>query len=295
MYPNGGVTTYTIFNKLPYELILNEVPLFEERAMTTTLSTPDYVSGHNLLKGKTALITAAAGSGIGFATAKKMAEEGVSALMISDIHERRLLEAADKIKVETGLQAKTILCNVTYEADVQKLIGAAIEGMGHIDILVNNAGFGSAKKIVDMTDADWQQVLDITLTGTFRMTRAVLKHMMTRRSGVIINNASVLAWRAQVEQSHYAAAKAGVTAFTRCAAMEAADYNIRINAVAPSLAMHAFLEKSISRELLDKLTSQEAFGRGAECWEVANIIVFLASNYSSYMTGETVSVSSQHP
>ncbi len=276
-------------------MVLNEVPLLEERVMTTTLSTPDYVSGHNLLKGKTALITAAAGSGIGFATAKKMAEEGVSALMISDIHERRLLEAADKIKVDTGLQAKTILCNVTNEADVQKLIGAAIEGMGHIDILVNNAGFGRAKKIVDMTDADWQQVLDITLTGTFRMTRAVLKHMMTRRSGVIINNASVLAWRAQAEQSHYAAAKAGVTAFTRCAAMEAADYNIRINAVAPSLAMHAFLEKSISRELLDKLTRQEAFGRGAECWEVANIIVFLASNYSSYMTGETVSVSSQHP
>lgn len=109
----------------------------------------------------------------------------------------------------------------------------------------------------------------------------------------MVNNASVLGWRAQTEQAHYAAAKAGVMALTRCAAVEAAPHGIRINAVAPSLAMHPFLAKVTTDELLAELTSREAFGRYAEPWEVANVMVFLASDYSSYMTGEVVSVSSQ--
>jgi 3-oxoacyl-[acyl-carrier protein] reductase len=146
-----------------------------------------------------------------------------------------------------------------------------------------------------MTDEQWFAVLDVTLNGTFRCTRAALRHMLPRRSGVIVNNASVLGWRAQVGQGHYAAAKAGVMALTRCAAIEAAEYGVRVNAVAPSLAMHPHLVKVTTPELLEELTAREAFGRYAEPWEVANVIVFLASDYSSYMTGEVVSVSSQHP
>jgi 3-oxoacyl-[acyl-carrier protein] reductase len=105
----------------------------------------------------------------------------------------------------------------------------------------------------------------------------------------------VLGWRAQAGQAHYAAAKAGVMALTRCAAIEAAPAGVRVNAVAPSLALHPFLQKSAPKELLDELETREAFGRAAEPWEVANVIVFLASDYSTYMTGEIVSVSSQHP
>jgi 3-oxoacyl-[acyl-carrier protein] reductase len=146
-----------------------------------------------------------------------------------------------------------------------------------------------------MTDDQWAIVLDVTLNGTIRCTRAALQMMQPRGAGVIVNNASVLGWRAQAGQAHYAAAKAGVMALTRCAAIEAADANVRVNAVAPSLAMHPFLAKVTSDELLDELTSREAFGRAAEPWEVANVIVFLASDYSTYMTGEIVSVSSQHP
>jgi 3-oxoacyl-[acyl-carrier protein] reductase len=112
--------------------------------------------------------------------------------------------------------------------------------------------------------------------------------------GVIVNNASVVGWRAQAGQAHYAAAKAGVMALTRCAAVEAAEYGVRVNAVAPSLAMHPHLAKVTTPELLAELTAREAFGRYAEPWEVANVIVFLASGYSSYLTGEVVSVSSQH-
>ena len=105
----------------------------------------------------------------------------------------------------------------------------------------------------------------------------------------------MLGWRAQPGQSHYAAAKAGVMALTRCSALEVAEHGIRINAVSPSLATHEFLAKVTSEELLEELVEREAFGRGAEPWEVANVIVFLASDYSSYMTGECVAVSSQHP
>lgn len=103
----------------------------------------------------------------------------------------------------------------------------------------------------------------------------------------------MLGWRAQGGQAHYAAAKAGVMALTRCAAVDAAPLGVRINAVAPSLAMHPFLAKVTSDELLEELTAREVSGRAAEPWEVANVIVFLASEYSSYLTGEVVSVSSQ--
>ncbi|SVC26443.1 uncharacterized protein METZ01_LOCUS279297, partial [marine metagenome] len=108
-----------------------------------------------------------------------------------------------------------------------------------------------------------------------------------------VNNASVLGWRAQSGQSHYAAAKAGVMALTRCVALETVEDGIRINAVAPSLAINPHLVKTSSDELIDSLSSKEAFGRGAEPWEVANVILFLASDLSSYMTGEVISVSSQ--
>ena len=256
---------------------------------------PDYVPAHGLLRGKSVLVTAAAGAGIGFSVAKRAAEEGARALFISDVHERRLNEAVEAIRQATGLQeVYGLLCDVSQEAQVQALIDAAEAQMGGIDVLVNNAGLGTSCRVVDMADSEWHKVLDVTLTGTFRMMRAALKVMQPRGKGVIINNASVLGWRAQVEQAHYAAAKAGVMALTRCAALEAAEFGIRINAVAPSIAIHAFLKKSASEELLNELSAKEAFGRGAEPWEVANVMVFLASDYASYMTGEVLSVSSQH-
>ncbi len=255
---------------------------------------PDYVPAHGLLRGKSVLVTAAAGAGIGFSVAKRAAEEGCRALFISDVHERRLNEAVEALKKETGLQdIFGQLCDVSNEDQVQALVNAAEDKLGGIDVLVNNAGLGTSCRVVDMQDSEWHKVLDVTLTGTFRMVRAALKVMQPRGKGVIINNASVLGWRAQTEQAHYAAAKAGVMALTRCAAVEAAEFGIRINAVAPSIAIHAFLKKSASEELLNELSAKEAFGRGAEPWEVANVMIFLASDYSSYMTGEVVSVSSQ--
>jgi len=247
-----------------------------------------------MLTDKVVLVTAAAGAGLGYATALKCAQEGAR-LVISDIHERRLGEAAEKLEAETGVKPVAIRCDVSDTDQVNALVEQAIEQAGRIDVLVNNAGMGGDQAVVDMTDAEWDKVIDISLTSVFRVTRAVLRHMLPRKSGVIVNMASVSGWRAQVRQAHYAAAKAGVMAFTRCVALEAAPAGIRVNAVAPSLAMHPFLEKTVSAELLQELTAKEAFGRAATPEEVANVVLFLASDLSSYMTGEVVSVSNQHP
>ncbi|MFE6757196.1 SDR family oxidoreductase [Streptomyces sp. NPDC057684] len=256
---------------------------------------PEYVPGHGLLKGRTAVITAAAGAGIGGATARKFLEEGARVL-ISDAHARRLKESEQALADEFGAaNVASLPCDVTDEEQVAALFTLAAEAHGGLDIVVNNAGLGGTSDLVDMTDDQWSRVLDVTLNGTFRCTRAALRAFRdTGRHGVVVNNASVVGWRAQAGQAHYAAAKAGVMALTRCAAIEAAEYGVRVNAVSPSLAMHPHLVKVTSAELLAELTEKEAFGRYAEPWEIANVIVFLASGYSSYMTGEVVSVSSRH-
>ncbi|HMF04255.1 MAG TPA: SDR family oxidoreductase [Acidimicrobiia bacterium] len=260
--------------------------------MTGTVSPSP--AGHALLDGKTVLVTAAAGTGIGFATAKRCAEEG-AVVVLSDRHERRLGEAAEQLEDVMEARPAIAVCDVTDQRQVDAMFSTAISATGGLDVVVNNAGLGGTARLVDMTDDEWAQVLDVTLNGTFRCARAALQHMVPRRTGAVVNNASVLGWRAQEGQAHYAAAKAGVMALTRCAAIEAAPANVRVNAVAPSLAVHEHLAKVMPQEAIDELVTREAFGRSAEPWEVANVIVFLASDYSAYMTGEVVSVSSQHP
>jgi 3-oxoacyl-[acyl-carrier protein] reductase len=256
------------------------------------MNTPTPPAGRDLLRDKVVLVTAAAGTGIGNATARRCIEEGAT-VVLSDAHARRLEEGADELASLAGERPLAIACDVTVEDQVQAMVDGAIAEHGRLDVVVNNAGLGGTAELVDMTDEQWHKVLDITLTGTMRCMRATLRPMYAQGHGVIVNNASVLGWRAQAGQAHYAAAKAGVMALTRCAAIEAAPHGVRINAVAPSLAMHAFLAKVTTDDLLEELTQREAFGRAAEPWEIATVIAFLASDYSTYMTGEVVSVSSQ--
>jgi 3-oxoacyl-[acyl-carrier protein] reductase len=257
---------------------------------------PAYVPGHGLLRDRAVVITAAAGAGIGGATARRCLEEGARVLL-SDAHERRLAACEQTLAGEFGADRVAARpCDVTADEQVRALYDTALERFGRLDVAVNNAGLGGTAELADMTDEQWDRVVDVTLGGTMRCTRAALRVLRDQGDGgVIVNNASVIGWRAQRGQSHYAAAKAGVMALTRCAALEAAGYGVRVNAVAPSLAMHPHLAKVTSAALLEELAAREAFGRPAEPWEVANVIVFLASGYSSYLTGEVVSVSSQHP
>ncbi|RJO71275.1 SDR family oxidoreductase [Nocardia panacis] len=256
---------------------------------------PQQIPGHGLLADRTAVVTAAAGTGIGSATARRLLAEGAD-VVVSDWHERRLGETEVALQEEfPDRRVVAIVCDVRSTDQVDELMRGAAVALGRIDIVVNNAGLGGETPVVEMADAEWDRVLDITLTGTFRCTRAALGYFRSAgHGGVIVNNASVLGWRAQRGQAHYAAAKAGVMALTRCSALEAAEFGVRINAVAPSIARHAFLDKVSSVELLDRLSEREAFGRAAQPWEVAATIAMLASDYTSYLTGEVVSVSSQH-
>ena len=258
------------------------------------MTAPEYVQGHALLSDRVVVVTAGAGAGIGASVVRRALEEGAKAVVIGDTHEKRLAEAQETLSDEFGAdRVVTAISDVTDEGQVQALLDLA-DPFGGVDIMINNAGLGGTASVLEMADEQWQRVIDISLTGTFRCIRAAGQRMVDRgQRGVIVNNASVIGWRAQEGQAHYAAAKAGVMALTRCAALDLAPHGIRVNAVAPSLAMHPFLAKVTSDDLLEELTSREAFNRAAEPWEVANVMVFLASDYSSYLTGEVVSVSSQ--
>jgi len=264
--------------------------------MTQAQSTPEYLPPHGLLTGQRVVVTAAAGAGIGLATAKRCLEEGAQHVTIGDIHEGRLESTATELAVEFGAErVSAVVCDVRNDEHIDALLQAGSH-VGPLDVMVNNAGLGGSVSILDMTDEQWSAVIEITLTGTFKCLRAAGRMMVDQGvPGRIVNNASVIGWRAQAGQAHYAAAKAGVMALTRSAAMDFAPSGIRVNAVSPSLAMHPFLEKVTTPEHLEELKAREAFGRAAEPWEIANAIVFLASGYSSYMTGEVLSISSQHP
>jgi len=255
------------------------------------LMNPKYPEGRNLFQDKNILITAAAGSGIGFSTAKRFLEEGAN-IFISDIHQGRLDEAIDNLRNINLGKVNGCLCNVTNDEEIDSMFTEAIACYSNLNGVINNAGLGGESALEDMTNDAWDLVMDVTLNGAMKIMRAAIP-VLKDTQGVIVNNASVLGWRAQAGQSHYAAAKAGVMALTRCVALETVDYGIRINAVAPSLAMNPHLSKTSSDELIAELESKEAFGRGAEPWEIANIILFLASDLSSYMTGEVISASSQ--
>src|ERR1700747_1559050 len=215
---------------------------------------PKEMRGHRLLEGKVVVVTAAAGTGIGSATARRALAEGAD-VVVSDHHERRLGETADELAALGQGRVESVVCDVTSTAQVDALIDSAAARMGRIDVLVNNAGLGGQTPVVDMTDDEWDSVLDVKLTSVFRATRAALRYFReASHGGVIVNNASVLGWRAQHSQSHYAAAKAGVMALTRCSAIEAVDYGVRINAVSPSIARHKFLATTTSAALIDLLS-----------------------------------------
>ena len=185
---------------------------------------------------------------------------------------------------------------MTDEAQVGALYDGAIERYGRIDVAVHNAGLGGTVPLVEMTDEQWSTVLDITLDRHVPLhpgRPAPAAAPAERASSSTTPRSS--AGGPSPARPTTPRPRPGVMALTRCAAAEAAPSGVRVNAVSPSLAEHPFLNRAIPDEDLAVLRRRELFGRGAETWEVANVIVFLASDYSSYMTGEVISVSSQHP
>ncbi len=171
-----------------------------------TLTAPP---GHDLLAGKVVVITAAAGTGIGSATARRCLDEGAS-VAVSDRHQPRLAEIHDELAEADGGRVWSAPCDVTEEREVEALVAGAVRRFGRIDVLINNAGLGGTSSVLEMTDEQWLRVLDVTLNGTFRCTRAALRQMVAQgHGGAVVNNASVLGWRAQPGQAHCGAAVGG--------------------------------------------------------------------------------------
>ena len=242
------------------------------------------------LKDRVAILTAAAGAGIGQATARMLAREG-GRVVVTDIHEERSLGAAQAIHDEYGVETLGMRCDVTNLADVKHVAEATLKKFGRIDILLNNAGTNRPVQIADMSDEVWDLVIDTSLKGTFYCTRAVLPAMMEQKQGRIVNITSVAGFRGlEGGHAHYAAAKAGVMAFTRCLAMEAAPYRITANTIAPSFIYNEFIPNIYPQEEIERMYAEVPYPRKGTPEDIANMVLFLVSDEGEYITGQTICV-----
>jgi 3-oxoacyl-[acyl-carrier protein] reductase len=238
------------------------------------------------LDGKIAIVTGAA-RGIGQAIAVKLASEGAS-LALCDLQKDWLAETADKVKA-LGSKVECFSVDVSNGEAVQAIVGDVEKAFGRIDILVNNAGITKDGYLARMSEADWDAVLGVNLRGTFLFTKAVSRGMMKQRSGVIVNVASIIGLIGNAGQCNYAASKAGVIALTKSVAKELASRNVRANAVAPGFIqtkMTDILPEDIKKKMLEAIPLAR-FGLPED---VANVVLFLASDASAYVTGQVLTV-----
>jgi 3-oxoacyl-[acyl-carrier protein] reductase len=243
------------------------------------------------LEGQVAIVTAAAGAGIGQAIARRFAEEGAQVLL-SDAHARRVQEMAAAMSKDYGREVIGLEVDVTNVAQVQGLVQTALDRYGQVDILVNNAGINRLEPVWEMSDETWNLVIGVNLTGTFHCTRAVLPHMIERKRGAIVSLSSFAGWVGSDEgEAHYCAAKAGVAAFTRAVAAEVGRHGVRINAIAPGLIYNPFLDRIYPPEFFQRMAARTPLGRVGEPADIANLATFLVSNQSSYITGEVFCIS----
>ncbi len=240
-----------------------------------------------LLKGKTALITGAS-RGIGKAIALKFASEGAN-VAFSDLNRDEHMENTEKELQALGVQAKGYASNAASFEDSQKLADEVMKDFGRIDILVNNAGITRDNLLLRMTEQDWDAVLTVNLKSVFNLTKAVQRIMIKQRGGSIINMSSVVGVNGNAGQSNYSASKAGMIGFTKSIAQELGSRNIRCNAIAPG-----FIETEMTHKLPEDVRKEWIktipLRRPGKPEDVANVATFLASELSSYVTGQVINV-----
>ena len=238
------------------------------------------------LQGNIALITGAA-QGIGLATARKFAAEGAS-LVLCDRNPDTLDPVAAELRTG-GAQVLAQALDVTDRAAFTALVDAAIARFGRIDTLVNNAGITRDARLVKMTDAQFDAVIDVNLRAVFRCTQIVAEHMIERGRGVILSASSVVALYGNFGQTNYAATKAGIVAMTKTWARELGPKGVRVNAVAPGFIQTPMLA-TIPDKVMDQMAERVPLRRLGQAEEIASVYAFLASSEASYISGAVIEV-----
>jgi 3-oxoacyl-[acyl-carrier protein] reductase len=238
------------------------------------------------LKGKVAVITGAA-QGIGYATARKFLDEGATVALV-DLVPASLETARSKLKLN-GEIVESFVVDVTQRAQLEKMVEQLRQQYGRIDILVNNAGITQDARIQNMTEEQFDRVIDVNLKGTYNCSKAVLSAMLEQKSGVILNASSVVGIYGNFGQTNYAASKFGVIGFVKTWARELGPKGIRCNAVCPGFIATSILE-SIPPRVLSQLTERVPMRRLGRPEEVANVYAFLASDEASYINGAVIEV-----
>lgn len=240
-----------------------------------------------LLQGKTAIITGAS-RGIGRGIAKVFAEQGANVAFTYSSS----VQAAEELEKELsayGVQVKGYQSNAADFNEAQKLVDAVVAAFGTVDVLINNAGITKDNLLMRISEEDFDKVIEVNLKSVFNMTKAVQRIMLKNKAGSIINMSSVVGVKGNAGQTNYAASKAGVIGFSKSVALELGSRNIRCNVIAPGFIETEMTDK-LSADVVDGWRNAIPLKRGGTPQDVANVCVFLASDMSAYVTGQTINV-----
>ena len=240
-----------------------------------------------LLEGKTAVITGGS-RGIGKGIALRFAAEGAN-IAITNISDNEEFAATVSEISALGVKAKGYVSDASVYVDAENVIDEIVKDFGSVDILVNNAGITRDTLLMRMTEEQWDQVLTVNLKSVFNLTKAAIRPMMKQKNGSIINMSSVVGVSGNAGQANYSASKAGIIGFTKSVAKELGSRNVRCNAIAPGFIlteMTSRLPEDVKSDWIAKIPLR----RGGLPEDVANVSLFLASDLSSYVTGQTISV-----